>query len=70
MMASQHVSEMTLDELKAWVDAQVDRRMQERMHPLDSRSIREINDSIRRNRWTPPKDAPSNLELLRQDRDR
>lgn len=68
-MASQDITDVTLDELREWVDAQVDRRLQERLKPTDKRSVQEFNESIRRNRWTPPEGAPSNLELIRQDRE-
>jgi hypothetical protein len=36
----------------------------------DTRSLEEVEASIRRNRWTPPPGAKSSLELLREDRDR
>lgn len=58
---------MTLDELGEWVDAQVDRRLRERLTPADQRSVQEINESIRRNRWTPPEGALANLELIRRE---
>jgi hypothetical protein len=35
-----------------------------------ARSVPEVLASMRRNLWTPPTDAPSNLALLREDRDR
>lgn len=69
-MAVERVADMSLDELQAFVDRAIDRRMQALLKPQDSRSVKEINEAIRKLRWTPPADAPSNLELLREDRDR
>lgn len=69
-MASQHVADMTLDELKAWVDQQIERRLQQGYKPVSRRSVAEINASIRRNRWTPPPGTPSTLDMLREDRDK
>ena len=34
------------------------------------RSVHEVLTSMQRNLWTPPPDVASNLELLREDRDR
>lgn len=67
-MAAQRVSDMTLDDLRTFVEEVVDHRLQVLLKPADGRTIEEINESIRRNRWTPP-GAPSTLELLREDRD-
>jgi uncharacterized membrane-anchored protein YjiN (DUF445 family) len=69
MMAAQRVSDMTLDDLRTFVEEVVDHRLQALLKPADRRSIEEINESIRRNRWTPPPGTPSTLELLREDRD-
>jgi hypothetical protein len=68
-MAIERVADMSLDDLQAFVDRAIDRRMQALLKPRDNRSVKEINDAIRKLRWTPPADAPSNLELLREDRD-
>jgi hypothetical protein len=69
-MASERIADMTLDELKEWVNQQVDLRVQQLLTPATTRTIKEINDTIRRHRWTPPPGSPTNLELLREDRDR
>ena len=65
MMAIQHVSDMTLDELKALID----QRIYEVFKPQSTRTVQEILESIDRNMWTPPPGAKSTLELLREDRD-
>jgi ABC-type sulfate transport system substrate-binding protein len=36
----------------------------------DGRTLKEVLESIERNRWTPPPGAPTSLQLLREDRDR
>lgn len=36
----------------------------------DTRTLDEVLESIKRNRWTPPPGAKSSVELLREDRDR
>ncbi len=69
-MAVERIADMTLDDLQAFVDQAIDRRVQALLKPQDSRSVKEINAAIRKLRWTPPADAPTNLELLREDRDR
>jgi hypothetical protein len=68
-MAAARIADMTLDELQAMIDRTVERRLQEILKPVDTRSVREILDSIDRHRWTPPPGTPSTLELLREDRD-
>ena len=67
-MAVQHVGEMTLDELNQLIEQVVDRRLGF-VTSTDQRTMAEVNESIRRNRWTPPQGAKSSLELLREDRD-
>jgi ParB-like chromosome segregation protein Spo0J len=64
------VKDMTFEQLQALIDERVERKLQERLGRKDTRSVEEIMASIKRNRWTPPPGAPSNLELLREDRDR
>ncbi len=68
-MATQHLADMTLDDLKSFVDETVECHIQELLKPQDKRTVREINAAIRWLRWTPPVGAPSNLDLLREDRD-
>lgn len=62
------VAEMTLSELNQLINKIVDRRL-ELVKKADTRTMDEVNESIRRNRWTPPPGAKSSLELLREDRD-
>lgn len=66
-MATNPVQEMTIDELNSLIEAIVDRRLQNLLRPAETRSMEEINESIRRNRWTPPPGAKSSLELLRDE---
>lgn len=67
-MAVQHITDMTLEELGEFVERIVDRRLG-LVKSTDTRTMAEVNESIRRNRWTPPPGAKSSLELLREDRD-
>jgi len=69
-MVAQRVADMTLDELKVLVEEIVDRRILESLTPVEFRSVDEINEFIDQHRWTPPPGSPSNLELIREDRDR
>ena len=69
-MSAQRVADMTLDELKEFVEEIVARRVLSARKPESKRSVKEINESIRKHRWTPPEGAPTNQELLREDRDR
>jgi hypothetical protein len=71
IMAVQRVADMTLDELNQLIEQAVERqlRLVKMEGDEDTRSMDEINDSIRRHRWTPPPGAKSSLELLREDRD-
>jgi hypothetical protein len=39
------------------------------MDTRDNRSLEEVFASIEQNRWTPPADAPSPAEMIREDRD-
>jgi hypothetical protein len=70
-MASERVADMTMGELRVMIRQEIDERLRirELLRPRDERTVAEINDSIRRHRWTPPPGARSNLELLREDRD-
>lgn len=64
------IEQMTLEELQAMIEAAIERKLQQRQAGTrDPRPLVEIMASIDRHRWTPPPDAPSPLELLRQDRD-
>jgi hypothetical protein len=68
-MAVQQVGEMTLDDLKRMIAEEVKRQLKiSKLKPVPS--VQEVNDSIRRHRWTPPPGTPSPREMLREDRDR
>jgi hypothetical protein len=69
-MATERVADLTMEELRDMIRREVDQRLRVWPRPYDPRSAREILDSIKRNRWTPPPGSPSTLELLREDRDR
>lgn len=69
-MATERIGDMTLEELKAVIRETFIEELQEIEDTKEQRSIAEIVDSIRRHRWTPPPGSPTNLELLREDRDR
>jgi|SaaInlStandDraft_2_1057019.scaffolds.fasta_scaffold577331_2 hypothetical protein len=70
LVSSQPISDMTREELEVLIEEVIDRRLQNLLKPKDTRSMAEINESIRKNRWTPPSGAKSSLEMLREDRDR
>jgi hypothetical protein len=69
-MSAQRVADMTLDELKEFVEEIVDRHVHKTEIPSEFDSVDAINDFIDRHRWTPPPGSPSNLELIREDRNR
>ncbi|MFZ4814763.1 MAG: hypothetical protein ACOYL5_09515 [Phototrophicaceae bacterium] len=62
--------EISRDELEMLIEQSVERKLQERFGVSDTRPVEALLASIERNRWTPPTDSPTNLELLRQDRER
>jgi hypothetical protein len=68
-MAVQQVGNLTLDELKQIIADEVARQLQ-LSKPKSTRSVQEVNEAIRRHRWTPPPGTPSPREMLREDRDR
>jgi hypothetical protein len=69
-MAAERIADMTREELQHLIDEAIDRRLGSLNKPKDTHSIQEINESIRKHRWTPKPGTPSTLELLREDRDR
>jgi hypothetical protein len=69
-MTVQRVADMTVEELKALIAQEIERRLRVWPHPYDPRTPQEILKSIQRNRWTPPAGTPSALEMLREDRER
>jgi len=70
------LDKMTLEELEIWMDARIDEKLQTFMMLLmtddepDDRTWEQVKADIERDRWTPPPNAKSSLELLREDRDR
>jgi hypothetical protein len=72
-MATEHVADMTVQELRTLVEAIVDERIRSCTRPYKQQSdrpVREVLASMRRNLWTPPPGSKSSLELLREDRER
>ncbi len=69
-MSTQQVSNLTIDELRAIIQHEIDQRLAALAPRPDPRTPRQILDSIKRLRWTPPPGSPSTLELLREGRDR
>jgi hypothetical protein len=69
-MATDRVGDMTMEELKTLIETTVDQRIRKVRKPQSTRSVDEINETIRKHRWTPPPGTPSVVELLREDRDR
>ena len=68
-MDTEKLSDLTMQEFSQLVEELVDRRLQTYFKPQDERSIADILADIDRHMWTPPPDANSSLELLREDRD-
>ncbi len=76
-MAVNRVADMTIEELRNMISEIVQEKTGTLEHglqviqpPRDSRTLQEVMESIERHRIVPPKGAKSNLELLREDRDR
>jgi F0F1-type ATP synthase membrane subunit b/b' len=68
MMAAQQVAELTLDELRRMIAEEVERQLQVTQQK-PTRSVQEVNESIRRHRITPKPGTPSPRDMLREDRD-
>lgn len=73
-MAAERMADMSMQELRGFVEAIVEQRAKS-IHPLPyqqrgRRSMKEVLQSMRQSLWTPPPGAKSSLELLREDRGR
>ena len=72
-MATERVGDMSMQELRKFVEAIVEEKNQQKVRistrPESKRSVKEILDSIDQHRWTPPPGSKSSLEFLREDRD-
>ena len=67
------VAELTVGEIRTLIAQIVDERLilwGKTRRTNDSRSVKEILDSIASHRWTPPPGAPSVVEMIREDRDK
>ncbi len=63
-------TEMTVGDLKHLIEQVVQQTTgTTRPEPSSQRPVRDVLSSMRRNLWTPPPGAASNLDLLREDRD-
>ena len=77
-MASERIGDMTMAELISVIHREVNHKMRlidtKRLNEFepkeDTRSVDEINESIKRRRHPLIAGTPSTLELLREDRDR
>ena len=76
-MAGEHIDEnerignTTWGELKQWINQLINHRIGEHKYiRRGDRPIGEVLKAMRKNVWTPPPDAKSSLELLREDQDR
>lgn len=72
------VQDMTLDDLKKFVEQTIDERLSRLLgtfeipeEPGESRDLTwdEVREAVERHRWTPPPGAKPSLDLLREDRD-
>ncbi len=72
------IADMTLEDLKAFVEAAIDERLTRRLGAFeipeeadedDNLTWDAIRASVEQHRWTPPPGAKSSLELLREDRE-
>jgi hypothetical protein len=68
-MATDRVTDMTIEELEQFIEHVIDRKQLSIVRLPKKRSVKEVLESLERNRWTPPPDSPSNLDLLREFRD-
>ena len=67
------VADITVAEMRTLITQIVDERLilwGQTRRTKDSRSVKEILDSIASHRWTPPPGSPSVVEMIREDRDR
>jgi hypothetical protein len=63
-------TDLTIGELKEFIEQLIRQATGIAQPSAPDRSVHEILASMQRNIWTPPPGTPSNLELLREDRDR
>jgi hypothetical protein len=63
------IANMTLEALTELIELSVERKLQALLQGEDPRSLEDVYASIDKNMWTPPPDAPSSTEMLREDRD-
>ncbi len=69
-MAAEQVADLTMLQLREVIRDMINEQLKTWPRPGDTRTTREVLDSINRNMWTPPDGSPSTLQLLREDRDR
>lgn len=71
------VQDMTLDDLKRFVEQTIDERLSRLLGKLEVAEESdsevtwdEVRAAVEEHRWTPPPGAKPSLDLLREDRDR
>lgn len=61
---------ITWEDIRRFVDQRIDERLTDILQTQDKpASWQSIRKAVADHRWTPPPDAISSLELLREDRD-
>ncbi|MCG5059104.1 MAG: hypothetical protein KA714_14250 [Limnoraphis sp. WC205] len=71
-MVSQHLSNLSIEQLKTLVISIVDERLKQHnviQEKLNKQQLQELFNSIDSQIWNPPNSAPSTLQLLQEDRD-
>jgi hypothetical protein len=69
-MATGRVADMTIEELRTFVENVVQEKMRIWPRRRQDRPVVEVLESMRRNIIKPTPGQPSTLEMLREDRDR
>jgi hypothetical protein len=71
-MVSQHLSNLSIEQLKTLVISIVDERLKQHnviQEKLNKQQLQELFNSIDSHICNPPNSAPSTLQLLQEDRD-
>lgn len=71
-MNAKNTAQLTLSELTTLIEQIVEQKLNSSsisQTPINPQYLKTLFNSIDNHLWTPPKNTPSTLELLRQDRD-
>lgn len=70
-MIDKSIEGMTQSELEALIDERIQQALakQSTVQTVTAHDWDDVRQMIESNRWTPPADAKSPLEMLREDRD-